>query len=392
MRERSKSLPNLRPSPTSHEDTPKRSESGELKRSLKGKSFEEQEALLSPQPKKTEAKPEDKPRGPSVGTKLTSKHGEVTVIATSDTSMTLKGELTDAPFEVPLDAPDYEAVKDAPKLVMGRPPAPKFVAKPPSGNLTAPSSTPKKFESKWDKLKSEMKLTDSEIAAMQAYTTSTYVLLNGYLRQGGKLGDDQRFNAIKWLVNTGVLNQVAAQDPAFGQLLDRLIDAELDKKVPLEDQWQIASPILDRFIELIVSGMEKWPQPDEKVVSRGTQMKSCPEFVRQMHEPGQVAVDPGFTSTTFSQPFSKDSIVIIKLPKKHAGRNIAQISKFEQEAEILFPPGASYSVERILERNKPGDAPEFEHIMKELVKSEEERTGRFGVVEKIYLGAMPEVK
>ena len=251
------------------------------------------------------------------------------------------------------------------------------------------------MRTKWEILKDSYKLEDSEVAAMQAYTTSTYAWLNGYLRKKDALDDDTKRQIIAWLVNTAVIAQVQRADPVFNDALVRLIEEE-EKPVGGVDEiagklakvWPAAKPVLNRILELIVSGMQKWPQPTETVVTRGTNLATSPKFVRDMHEAGKIATDPGFMSTTYSQPFSKDSIIVISLPATHPGRNIAEISKFEQEAEILFPPGSGYTVDRVLDRKVAGDHGEFEHIMKQLVKSDEERTGRFAVVEKIYIGQL----
>lgn len=318
-------------------------------------------------------------------------HKQYTVIAVG-TDITLKGGLADEPFKVAATTTAYEIVSSSSETASRSEPPPLPKSAPPllpKDTTGTKSKVPAKWETKWDKMKREMKLTDSEISAMQAYTTSTYAWINGFLRKGDKLDDDMKKQIISWLVNTGVIGQLQKADPEFDKMLTKLIELEEDKGKTLENKWSAASPVLTRIIELIVAGMSKWPQPPEKVVTRGVGLKGdkVPEFLRKMHDVEKSFSDPGFMSTTFSQPFAKDSLIVIKLPDNHPGRNIADISKFEQEAEILFPPGSGYTVDRILTRGKPEDAEEFEHILKELVASEEERTGRFSVVNSVYVGS-----
>jgi|GEM_PF-2034463 len=305
---------------------------------------------------------------------------QYTVIAVG-AEITLKGGLADEPFKVEATTTAYEAAPTSETKTGGSTPPP---LPPKGGGVPKPQG---KWETKWDKMKREMQLTDSEISAMQAYTTSTYAWINGFLRKGDKLEPDTKKQIISWLVNTGVIGQLQRADKEFDAMLNKLIVLEEDKQKTLEEKWSSASPVLSRLIELIVAGMSKWPQPKEDVVTRGVGLDTVPEFLKKMHNEEKKVSDPGFMSTTFSQPFSKDSLIVIKLPENHPGRNIAEISKFEQEAEILFPPGSGYTVDRILTKGKPEDAAEFEHILKQLVHSDEERTGRFSVVQSIYVGS-----
>lgn len=308
-------------------------------------------------------------------------HKQYTVLAVG-TDVTLKGGLADAPFKVETTTTDYEIVLPPSEVGTGSGPPP-----PPKVTSGPKPKVPAKWETKWDKMKREMNLTDSEISAMQAYTTSTYAWINGFLRKGDKLEDSTKLQIISWLVNTGVIGQLQRADEEFNKVFIKLVELEEDKQKTLENKWSAASPVLSRLIELIVAGMSKWPQPKEEVVTRGVGLDSVPEFLKNMHNVEKKVSDPGFMSTTFSQPFAKDSLIVIKLPENHPGRNIADISKFEQEAEILFPPGSGYTVDRILTRGNPEDKEEFDHILKQLVKSDEERTGRFAVVQSVYVGS-----
>jgi hypothetical protein len=309
-------------------------------------------------------------------------HKEYTVIAVG-TDVTLKGGLADAPFKVETTTTAYKVVPPSSETSSGgKPPPPK-----PKDTVETKPKTPTKWETKWDKMKREMKLTDSEISAMQAYTTSTYAWINGFLRKGDKLEENTKNQIISWLVNTGVIGQLQRSDEEFNKMYIKLVELEEEKGKTLGDKWSAASPVLSRLIELIVAGMNKWPQPPEEVVTRGVGLATVPEFLKKMHNEEKKVSDPGFMSTTFGQPFSKDSLIVIKLPETHPGRNIAEISKFEQEAEILFPPGSGYTVDRILKKDNPEDKEEFDHILKQLVKNDEERTGRFAVVESVYVGS-----
>jgi hypothetical protein len=320
-------------------------------------------------------KPGDKVRA------VDSPNQQYTVIAIG-TDVTLKGGLADEPFKIEGTTTAFEPVPTTAETSSRSSPPP-----PPKRDVGPMPKAPAKWETKWDKMKREMKLTDSEISAMQAYTTSTYAWINGFLRKGDGLEADTKRQIISWLVNTGVIGQLQRADKDFDAMLTKLIILEDDKQKTLENKWSAASPVLTRLIDLIVAGMSKWPQPKEEVVTRGVGLDKAPQFLKKMHNEEKNFSDPGFMSTTFSQPFAKDSLIVIKLPEIHPGRNIADISKFEQEAEILFPPGSGYSVDRILNKDNPADKAEFDYILKQLVASDEERSGRFGVVQSVYVGA-----
>jgi hypothetical protein len=291
----------------------------------------------------------------------------------------LKKGLADTPFAVSVDDNTY-TVKPFNTTDLSR----LEVPPPPQQFPVIPK--PRSKVSRWDKIKNDLGLSDSEISAMQAYTTSTYAWINGFLRKGNNISAAMKREIINWLINTGVIADIQKSDPHFDSMLLQLIESE-EKNEPLERSWQKATPIISQIVDLIVSGMRKWQAPRVDVVSRGVALDKVP-FLKEMHDIDGFVTDPGFMSTTYSQPFSKDSIVVIKLPKGHAGRDIAEISKFEQEAEILFPPNSMYKIDRILHRENTADQAEFQYILKKLVPNKEERINRFKIVDRIYVGEM----
>jgi hypothetical protein len=195
-------------------------------------------------------------------------------------------------------------------------------------------------------------LTDQEWAALQLYTTSLYDLINSYLR-GYADEEDER--------------QIA-------EFLERTAVGNFDD--------------FDEFIALITSGMAKLPEYDEtESVSRGVGLQPTdwnPEGLLQQYGEGSVVVDAGFMSTTFGTPFAKDSIVVLELPQGHPGRDLAWLSKFEQEKEVLFPPGVEFMVTGEVLR---GDTA-FDEALAWLVSDAEERDRRFGVVERVVYGTI----
>jgi hypothetical protein len=198
----------------------------------------------------------------------------------------------------------------------------------------------------------EYGLTNDEWAALQLYTTSLYTLINAYLR--GYANTDQH----------------------------KQIDSFMER-----------SPVgncenFDEFIELIASGMAKLPEYDEtESVSRGVGLEPTqwnPEGLLEKYGEGSVVVDEGFMSTTFGTPFAKDSIVILELPTGHPGRDLAWLSKFEQEKEVLFPPGCTFAVTGQLDKGANG----FDDVLAYLVTDPAERDRRFGVVNRIVYGTI----
>jgi hypothetical protein len=221
----------------------------------------------------------------------------------------------------------------------------------------------------------ELGLSQGEIGALQLYTTSMYKLANDYLR--GQLEDeknqDKKHEIGRLMEGTGV------QDPSLNKLIS---DAGGVYSVGQQAQWM---KVFDRFLQLIVSAIQKLPAPKTSEVSRGVNLDSRPEFFEK-HKQNNVITDPGFMSTAFGTPFAKDSIVVIHLPQGHPGRDISQLSAYEKEAEIIFPPGSGYKIDRIL--TKKENEAEFNAKLGELVEDQEELATRFHVVERIYLTSL----
>lgn len=239
------------------------------------------------------------------------------------------------------------------------------VPPPPSHSQEESTGPAKKGKSQLDILE-EYGLSGDEVAAIQLYTTSTYILINKYLR--------------------GIANERQRHEIAgFAQRSSVRCFADINED---SDSKSIFAAF-DRFIALIVSGMKKVPEYSEKsMVSRGADLEEYEERpwtkgLMKQYEPGRMVVDAGFLSTTFATPFAKDSLIILKLPTGHGGRDLAWLSKFEQEKEILFPPGTSFKVERIVEKK---DTETFKKLFEQLVQSEEERVGRFKVVNRVIEG------
>ena len=94
-----------------------------------------------------------------------------------------------------------------------------------------------------------------------------------------------------------------------------------------EKLWMEA---FSRVIELITVGMRKLPAPEEREVSRGTNLDNRKtDFGRrynELHKPGNIVVDPAFLSTALGVPFAKDSLIVITLPAGHPGRNFSGLS------------------------------------------------------------------
>ncbi|MEO1450840.1 MAG: ADP-ribosyltransferase, partial [Bacteroidota bacterium] len=240
-----------------------------------------------------------KTAGATVNDRVRNSAGEIfTVLDSGGSTLRIKGRLASSPFSIQTADDEYEIVRPepAPAFTMPLPPPMEALHLPPPERRT-----------KWEILKEERALTDSEVSALQAYTTSTYAWINGYLRSGDDLNDDVKQRIVFWLVNTGVIGQLQRSDPKIDRLVRKLADAEqIAGTDQLPNKWAAAKPILEAIIQLIVSAMSKWPQPEQEEVTRGVGLSSgsVPEFVRQMHVPGRIAMDPGFLSTAFGTPFA----------------------------------------------------------------------------------------
>lgn len=211
----------------------------------------------------------------------------------------------------------------------------------------------------------ERGLSQGEISALQQYTTALYHLANKFLRK--QIEDLFVFDQIgRFMEGTSV------DDDIFNDLV---ATAGYEYSRAKVEQWKL---VFQRYLQLIVSGMEKLPVPSPTTVSRGVNLETQPEFFAK-HKQDEIITDPGFMSTAFGTPFAKDSIIVIQLPPKHPGRDISKLSAFEQESEILFPPGTGYKVVQTLTR-KDG---EFDVILNNLVSDKTDLDNRFKQVNRI---------
>jgi hypothetical protein len=229
--------------------------------------------------------------------------------------------------------------------------APSGGPPPPPGNPPGPGDRMPRLPTSLDRI-AEYGLTGAEWAALQLYTTSLYTLVNKHLRGYASPAEQRQI-------------------------------ADFVERTAVEGVTDF-----DGFIALIESGMAKLPEYDDTdTVSRGLNLEPTawnPQGLLQQYGEYQVVVDEGFMSTTFGTPFAKDAIVVLELPEGHPGRDLAWLSKFEQEKEILFPPGVSFIVTGQLDRG----GPEFDGVLAFLVADAEERARRFGVVTRVVYGTI----
>lgn len=211
----------------------------------------------------------------------------------------------------------------------------------------------KKLDSDVNYILKERKLTPEEWAAVQVYTTSTYELVNKYLRHYAS--DEEIEKLEKWVEESAIkgVNDV------------------------------------DSYVKLVVSGMAKLEEFDEtNVVSRGLNLEPTTyNKVGLIHKykKGQYVVDPGFLSTSYGTPFAKDAVVLLELPQGHQGRDIAWLSKYENEKEVLFPPNATFEILDVYEKGTK----QFEELYPKIVpKDDLTQVERFKVLTRIIKARM----
>ena len=105
-------------------------------------------------------------------------------------------------------------------------------------------------------------------------------------------------------------------------------------------------------------------------------------------QPGKTVSDPGFLSTSLGVPFDRDTLFVFTLSKGHGGGLLSGLSAYENETEMLFPPGTSYRVDAVISRPAPDqenneDNEDFEKELTEIVSEQEERERRYGKVQRI---------
>lgn len=261
-------------------------------------------------------------------------------------------------------------------------------SEPAGGPPGAPPMPPKGWAKKlptWAERKAEYGLNEREFTAMQVYTTAAYRRLNGFLRGTTEAGDKPTI--IRWLLETGLLS--GARIDSLDKLQEMMAEVDNGGVNDLDQQWTKAGKVLHEISHLVTSAMVKWPKPPYKDVYRGVSLEGDDNRdFREKHALGEEVLDDGFMSTAFSKPFNKDSLIVIQLPEEHPGRNISEISKFEQENEILFPPRSGYKIEEVLERNKPDHAERFNAYLKKMVPDDADRENRFKGSNTIYITSL----
>mgnify|MGYP002148371264 CR=1 FL=1 len=199
----------------------------------------------------------------------------------------------------------------------------------------------------------QIKLTKNEWAAIQLYTTTLYAPVNRFLRGYADDADKKQLN--DWL--DGGNNNLGVKT-------------------------------IHEYAKIVAEGMKKIPEFKAKqYVSRGANLdptKWAKKGMMHEYQQGCIVADPGFMSTAFGTPFAKDSLIMIDLPEGHLGRDISWLSAYGVETEILFPPGAAFHIDQIINR----DSPEFDLLFDQLVAKKDNESGRFNIVKRIIRGHM----
>lgn len=319
-----------------------------------------------------------------------------TVIGTTgppDKMLTLKGEMNDEPFHVFPDVRTYDLESDEPESqVGGQKKAEKPRGAPPQlpQGLTMPEPRPRRIRT------AEDRRAEIESEAVGKYTGGVYQALNRYLR-GQETDDDrhtmandmQRF-PFDGLGLADLLDQALTRSEEYERTQSKGVNTDKDAWI---DIW---GAVINAYLTCLNEALAKLPPPTAKYTSRGVGLNVVPQFLVK-HKEGEVVTDPAFMSTAYGMPFSKDSLVVIKLPTEHPGRQITAQSRMgSNEAEIVFPPGSGYKVLRVIERKvnslgdnryeykyaKPADEHEFDHVISSLVPLGDRP--RFAIVERIF--------
>lgn len=169
------------------------------------------------------------------------------------------------------------------------------------------------------------KLSDAEAMVLTVYSTAEYKTINRKLREEGEEAPlDRCFGGSGGCVTT------------YGE-----------------------------FVDLAKSGMAKLPEPQLNKVYRGVNILSDADTAELWVE-GQKITEKGFLSTSYAAPFPRDTLVIFKLYPGHKGRNIDQFTAYGPEKEILFPPGATFTIDKIITRDDDG----FDTLLQKIVAAD----------------------
>ena len=102
------------------------------------------------------------------------------------------------------------------------------------------------------------------------------------------------------------------------------------------------TPELEAFAAHAKDGLSKLP-PYKGLSYRG--INSLPEEVLAKNQPGNIVSDGAFMSTSSNEPFQGN--ILIKV-NGASGRDVAFLSEYPLEAEVLYPPDTQFKViERI---------------------------------------------
>ncbi|PQL26210.1 hypothetical protein C5L22_21760 [Pantoea ananatis] len=102
------------------------------------------------------------------------------------------------------------------------------------------------------------------------------------------------------------------------------------------------TPELEAFAAHAKDGLSKLP-PNKGLSYRG--INSLPEEILAKNQPGNIVSDGAFMSTSSNEPFQGN--ILIKV-NGASGRDVAFLSEYPLEAEVLYPPDTQFKViERI---------------------------------------------
>lgn len=291
------------------------------------------------------------------------------------TMLTLKGGLGDAPFLVYSDIRTYELKGGGGDHGEQKEPTPlesdivtpilTEVPPPLPGPMSAPSKPAWKRQK--DKSPEEIareKRAEIEREAIGKYTGSIYKALNRYLR--GTTNADERRRLATELRDSFPWDSIPAEGGSVAPsvMLDEAIRQQEDYEKKMAEAkekvkglaenasaWgSVWGRVISFYVAFLTQALAKLPPPNVSYTTRGVGLNTEPEFLKK-HGDGQVVTDAAFMSTAYGMPFAKDSLVVIKLPADHPGRQVTDQSRMgANEAEILFPPGSGYKVVRTIVR------------------------------------------